>query len=110
MPESIEEYWRRLLSGVGGMLGKDYSPSSEYVSRVQLSDDEIEQAEWQKIIQSWSTDYAPASGDIGEYRKAPPLLSSVDQLVGKAPVGDVYAGHDVSSIVNLRKRKERGMA
>ena len=105
MPESIEEYWRRLLSGVGGMLGKDYSPSSEYIRRVQLSDDEVEQAEWQKIIQSWSHDMAPASGDIGQYHKAPPRRPPVDQLVGMAPVGDLYGGHDVSSIVNLRKKR-----
>ena len=59
-------------------------------------------------VQKWSNEMAPASGDIGQYRKAPALLSPVDQLVGKAPVGDVYAGADVSSIVNLRKRKERG--
>lgn len=101
--------WRKLLSGVGGMF-ENYSPSSEYVKQVQLSDDEIERAEWQKIIQSWAHDMAPASGDIGQYRKAPPLLPPVDQLVGKPPVGDVYAGADVSSIVNLRKRKERGYA
>ena len=61
-------------------------------------------------VQKWSNEMAPASGDIGQYRKAPALLSPVDQLVGKAPVGDVYAGADVSSIVNLRKRKERGYA
>jgi hypothetical protein len=61
-------------------------------------------------VQKWSNEMAPASGDIGQYRKAPALLSPVDQLVGKAPVGDLYGGHDVSSIVNLRKRKERGFA
>ena len=61
-------------------------------------------------IQQWSTDYAPASGDIGQHIKAPPRRPSVDQLVGMAPVGDLYGGHDVSSIVNLRKRKERGYA
>ena len=63
-----------------------------------------------EYVQKWSNEMAPASGDIGQYRKAPPLLPPVDQLVGKAPVGDVYAGADVSSIVNLRKRKERGYA
>ena len=61
-----------------------------------------------EYVQKWSNEMAPASGDIGQYRKAPALLPPVDQLVGKAPVGDVYAGADVSSIVNLRKRKERG--
>jgi len=60
-------------------------------------------------VQKWSNEMAPAS-TAGQALKAPALLSPVDQLVGKAPVGDVYAGHDVSSIVNLRKRKERGMA
>jgi len=63
-----------------------------------------------EYVQKWSNEMAPASGDIGQYRKAPALLPPVDQLVGKAPVGDVYAGADVSSIVNLRKRKERGYA
>jgi hypothetical protein len=100
--------WRKLLSGVGGMF-ENYSPSSEYVKQVQLSDDAIEQAEWQKIIQSWAYDMAPAS-TAGQAIKAPALLAPVDQLVGKAPVGDLYGGHDVSSIVNLRKRKERGFA
>ena len=56
-------------------------------------------------VQKWSNEMAPASGDIGQYRKAPALLSPVDQLVGKAPVGDLYGGHDVSSIVNLRKKR-----
>ena len=60
-------------------------------------------------IQQWSNEMAPAS-TAGELRKPPALLSTVDQLVGMAPVGDLYGGHDVSSIVNLRKRKERGMA
>ena len=60
-------------------------------------------------VQKWSNEMAPAS-TAGQALKAPALLSPVDQLVGKSPVGDVYAGHDVSSIVNLRKRKERGMA
>ena len=101
--------WRKLLSGVGGMF-ENYSPSSDYVRQVQLSDDEIEQAEWQKIIQSWAYDMAPDPGGVGQYRKAPTLLSPVDYSVGKAPVGDLYGGADVSSIVNLRKRKERGYA
>jgi len=61
-----------------------------------------------EYVQKWSNEMAPASGDIGQYRKAPALLPPVDQLVGKPPVGDVYAGADVSSIVNLRRRKERG--
>ena len=60
-------------------------------------------------VQEWSNKMAPAS-TAGQALKAPALLSPVDQLVGKAPVGDLYGGHDVSSIVNLRKRKERGMA
>ena len=63
-----------------------------------------------EYVQKWSNEMAPASGDIGQYRKAPALLPPVDQLVGKAPVGDVYAGADVSSIVNLRRRKKRGVA
>ena len=62
-----------------------------------------------EYVQKWSNEMAPAS-TAGQALKAPALLSPVDQLVGKPPVGDVYAGHDVSSIVNLRKRKERGMA
>ena len=62
-----------------------------------------------EYVQKWSNEMAPAS-TAGQALKAPALLPPVDQLVGKPPVGDVYAGHDVSSIVNLRKRKERGMA
>ena len=60
-------------------------------------------------VQKWSNEMAPAS-TAGQALKAPALLPPVDQLVGKPPVGDVYAGADVSSIVNLRKRKERGYA
>ena len=56
-------------------------------------------------IHKWSTDYAPAPGDIGQRIKAPSRRPSVDQLVGMAPVGDLYGGHDVSSIVNLRKKR-----
>ena len=101
--------WRKLLSGVGGMF--DYSPSSEYVKQVQASDDEIEQAEWQKIIQSWAYDMAPASGDIGQYRKPPALLPPVADLTGKAPVDeDALYGNPsrgVASIVNLRRKRRR---
>jgi hypothetical protein len=55
-------------------------------------------------VQDWSTDF-PKGATAGQALKAPALLSPVDQLVGKAPVGDLYGGHDVSSIVNLRKKK-----
>jgi len=60
-------------------------------------------------VRDWSTAF-PKATTAGQTFKAPPLLSPVDQLVGKAPVGDLYGGADVSSIVNLRRRKERGLA
>ena len=55
-------------------------------------------------VHDWANDF-PAGATAGQALKAPALLSPVDQLVGKAPVGDLYGGHDVSSIVNLRKKK-----
>ncbi len=65
-------------------------------------------------VQSWANKMAPASGDIGQYRKAPAGLPPVDQLVGKAPVDEMalygrpqeFPG--IGSITNLRRRKERG--
>ena len=91
-----------------------YSPSAMRQYSSAQSDYDIAMKDMREDamehIRDWSTDFPAAPGGVGQYRKAPPLLPPVDQLVGKAPVGDLYAGADVSSIVNLRKRKERGYA
>ena len=90
-----------------------YSPSAMTKYASDLSDYDIAMKDMREDamehIRDWSTDF-PKATTAGQTFKAPPLLSPVDQLVGKAPVGDLYGGADVSSIVNLRKRKERGYA
>ena len=64
-------------------------------------------------VQDWSNKMAPAS-TAGQALKAPALLSSVDQLVGKAPVDKMglynKPGDPITSIVNLRRRKQEGLA
>ena len=67
-------------------------------------------------VKEWSSERARDPGDIGQYRKAPSALTPVVATQGEAPVdeGALYGRPQqfpgISSIVNLRKRKERGMA
>ena len=69
-----------------------------------------------EYVQGWSREEARDPGDIGQYRKAPSALTPVAATQGEAPVdeGALYGRPQefpgIPSIVNLRKRKERGMA
>ena len=63
-------------------------------------------------VQDWSTDYPGDPGDVGQYVKAPSLLSPIASESRKPPVAEMALygqppeWPSIASIVNL-KRKER---
>ena len=107
MPAMLS-YTPRMMGGKsdwaqGGQVAYQTANTDYDIAMKDMREDAMEH------IRDWSTDF-PKATTAGQTFKAPALLPPVNQLVGKAPVGDLYAGADVSSIVNLRKRKERGYA
>ena len=93
----------------GGQVAYQTAQTDYEIAMKNMREDAMEH------IRDWSTDF-PKAATAGQTFKAPPLLSPIDRLAGKAPVNEMalygqpqeFPG--ISSITNLRKRKEGVMA
>ena len=91
-----------------------YSPSAMRQYSAAQSDYDIAMKDMREDamehIRDWSTDF-PKAETAGQLVKAPPLLSPVDRLAGKAPVNEMALYNQpqewpgISSITNLRKKR-----
>jgi len=113
MPAMLS-YTPRMVEGTpewaqGGQVAYQTAQTDYEIAMKNMREDAMEH------IRDWSTDF-PKAATAGQTFKAPPLLSPIDRLAGKAPVNEMalygqpqeFPG--ISSITNLRKRKEGVMA